>query len=175
MQDYCFLPYFLLKRSTRPSLSMNFCLPVKNGWHAEQISTLMAGLVERVSNLLPHAQLTLDTTYSGWIPFFTKNLLMLTGAVRALFSSLTNPNKIAQSRRDTQTPGAEHFYLPHTASRALEIGASKRALYPLVVCSFVCMSKGSIPDPVGAASSVNPAKLPDPAVESNDWHTVWNV
>ncbi len=65
MQEGYFFPYFRLKRSTRPSLSMNFCLPVKKGWHEEQISTLIAGRVERVSNLLPHAQLTFESTYSG--------------------------------------------------------------------------------------------------------------
>ena len=35
---------------------MSFCLPVKNGWHAEQISTWIAGMVERVSTTLPQAQ-----------------------------------------------------------------------------------------------------------------------
>jgi hypothetical protein len=34
-----FLPYFLWKRSTRPAVSTSFCLPVKNGWQFEQIST----------------------------------------------------------------------------------------------------------------------------------------
>jgi hypothetical protein len=33
------LPYFLWKRSTRPAVSISFCLPVKNGWQLEQIST----------------------------------------------------------------------------------------------------------------------------------------
>src|SRR5205814_126525 len=32
-------PYLRWKRSTRPAVSTSFCLPVKNGWHAEQIST----------------------------------------------------------------------------------------------------------------------------------------
>ena len=49
----------LLKRSTRPVESRIFCVPVKNGWQAEQISVLIGpGIVERVSKLLPHAQLT---------------------------------------------------------------------------------------------------------------------
>jgi len=32
------IPYFLLKRSTRPVVSTNFCLPVKKGWQLEHIS-----------------------------------------------------------------------------------------------------------------------------------------
>jgi hypothetical protein len=28
-----FLSYFWRKRSTRPAVSISFCLPVKNGWH----------------------------------------------------------------------------------------------------------------------------------------------
>src|SRR5256885_2031352 len=32
------LPYFWRKRSTRPAVSTSFCLPVKKGWHAAQIS-----------------------------------------------------------------------------------------------------------------------------------------
>ncbi len=31
--------YFLVKRSTRPAVSISFCLPVKKGWQFEQIST----------------------------------------------------------------------------------------------------------------------------------------
>ena len=31
--------YFLLKRSTRPPTSLLRCLPVKNGWDAELVST----------------------------------------------------------------------------------------------------------------------------------------
>src|SRR5262245_66669849 len=37
--------------STRPVVSRNFILPVKNGWQAEQISTVMFFLVLRVTNL----------------------------------------------------------------------------------------------------------------------------
>jgi hypothetical protein len=33
-------PYFFMKRSTRPALSTNFCLPVKKGWQLEHISSL---------------------------------------------------------------------------------------------------------------------------------------
>ena len=42
--------YFFWKRSTRPAVSISFCLPVKNGWHCEQISTRINSplLVERV-------------------------------------------------------------------------------------------------------------------------------
>src|SRR6266404_4547180 len=47
--------YFLVKRSTRPAVSMSFCLPVKKGWQFEQISTfnLSPLIVERVVKLYP--------------------------------------------------------------------------------------------------------------------------
>ena len=70
-------PYFRLKRSTRPSLSTNFCLPVKNGWQDEQISTWISDFVLLVWKLFPHAQLIVQSTYSGWISFRTKTLLIL--------------------------------------------------------------------------------------------------
>jgi hypothetical protein len=52
--------YFFWNRSTRPAVSINFCLPVKNGWQFEQISTriILPLIVERVSNVLPQAQCT---------------------------------------------------------------------------------------------------------------------
>lgn len=34
-----FFAYLRRKRSTRPAVSSNFCLPVKKGWQLEQIST----------------------------------------------------------------------------------------------------------------------------------------
>ena len=49
-------PNFLLNRSRRPAVSTNFCLPVKNGWQALQISTAMRAIVLRVVNVLPQAQ-----------------------------------------------------------------------------------------------------------------------
>jgi hypothetical protein len=49
-------PNFLLNRSTRPAVSTNFCFPVKNGWQALQISTLILASVLRVVNVLPQAQ-----------------------------------------------------------------------------------------------------------------------
>jgi hypothetical protein len=36
---FFFIPYFCKNFSTRPSVSTSFCLPVKNGWQDEQIST----------------------------------------------------------------------------------------------------------------------------------------
>src|SRR5437764_1305093 len=51
--------------STRPVVSTYFILPVKNGWHAEQISTVMFFLVLRVVNLLPQPQTTVASTYLG--------------------------------------------------------------------------------------------------------------
>ena len=55
--------YFLVKRSTRPAVSMSFCLPVKNGWQLEQISVriMLPLMVERVSNWFPQAQCTVTT------------------------------------------------------------------------------------------------------------------
>jgi len=52
--------YFLVKRSTRPAVSTSFCLPVKNGWQLEQISTRSMSplMVERVGNVWPQAQCT---------------------------------------------------------------------------------------------------------------------
>ena len=52
------LAYFCRKRSTRPAVSISFCLPVKNGWHWAQISRWISCCVERVSNEFPHAQCT---------------------------------------------------------------------------------------------------------------------
>ena len=53
------LAYLRRKRSTRPAVSISFCLPVKNGWQFEQISTWISPLwVDRVVNELPHAQST---------------------------------------------------------------------------------------------------------------------
>ena len=67
----CYLrPYLFLNFSTRPPALMNFCWPVKNGWHSEQTSSLSSGLVDIVINVLPHAQVTLHSTYLGWIPSF---------------------------------------------------------------------------------------------------------
>src|SRR6516162_3067971 len=56
--------------STRPVVSTYFILPVKKGWHAEQISTAMVLRVLRVVNLLPQPQVTVASTYSGWMPDF---------------------------------------------------------------------------------------------------------
>src|SRR5436305_7762678 len=57
--------YFFWNFSTRPVVSKNFILPVKNGWQAEQISTVMFFLVLRVVNLLPQPHTTVASTYSG--------------------------------------------------------------------------------------------------------------
>ena len=62
--------YFFWNFSTRPVVSTNFILPVKNGWHAEQISTVMFFLVLRVANLLPQPQVTVASSYLGWMSFF---------------------------------------------------------------------------------------------------------
>ena len=59
------VPNFFVKRSTRPSVSINFCRPVKNGWQAPQISRCSSFLVERVLNVLPHAQRASTSWYFG--------------------------------------------------------------------------------------------------------------
>ena len=47
--DYLpFFAYFFLNRSTRPSVSTIFCVPVKKGWQLEQMSTLMSPTVDLV-------------------------------------------------------------------------------------------------------------------------------
>src|SRR5258707_14147635 len=56
--------------STRPVVSTYFILPVKKGWQAEQISTMMFFLVLRVVNLLPQPQVTVASSYLGWMSFF---------------------------------------------------------------------------------------------------------
>ncbi len=61
------VPYLLMNFSTRPSVSTNFWLPVKNGWQAEQISTCSFSRVEPVVNVLPHEQVTVATNHLGWI------------------------------------------------------------------------------------------------------------
>src|SRR5260370_35348707 len=62
--------YFLVNFSTRPVVSTYFILPVKNGWQAEQISTAMFFLVLRVVNLLPQPQVTVVSSYFGWMSAF---------------------------------------------------------------------------------------------------------
>ena len=56
--------------STRPAVSTNRWVRVKNGWHFEQTSTRISGFTDRVFTVSPHAQMTVHSTYWGWIPFF---------------------------------------------------------------------------------------------------------
>ena len=58
-------------------MSTSFCLPVKYGWHLEQISTLssLTFLVVPVWNVFPHAHTTVTSWYWGWIPSFILILL----------------------------------------------------------------------------------------------------
>src|SRR5438477_1171683 len=51
--------------STCPPVSRSRCSPVKNGWHFEHTSRRRLGLVERVCQVLPQAQRTVASTYSG--------------------------------------------------------------------------------------------------------------
>src|SRR5262249_33133635 len=44
LSDVC-APNFFVNRSTRPSVSISFCRPVKNGWQFEQISRCSSFLV----------------------------------------------------------------------------------------------------------------------------------
>ena len=54
----------------RPSVSMNVCWPVKYGWQAAQVFTVMVFTVEFVSKTLPQAHVTVAGPYSGCVPFF---------------------------------------------------------------------------------------------------------
>ena len=49
-------PNFFVNRSTRPSVSISFCLPVKKGWQFEQISRCSSFFVDRVFQVAPQAQ-----------------------------------------------------------------------------------------------------------------------
>ena len=69
--NYLSILNFFLNFSTRPPVSTSFCLPVKKGWHFEQISTKMFSFVEPVSITLPQAHLITVCLYSGWIPSLT--------------------------------------------------------------------------------------------------------
>ena len=55
LSDVC-APNFFVNRSTRPSVSMSFWRPVKNGWQFEQISRRSSSLVDRVFQVAPQAQ-----------------------------------------------------------------------------------------------------------------------
>src|SRR5215831_6736767 len=70
----CFLRlsqlYLRWNFSTRPVVSTYFILPVKNGWQAEQISTVMFFFVLRVVKRLPQPQVTVASSYAGWMPSF---------------------------------------------------------------------------------------------------------
>ena len=58
-------PNRLVNRSTRPSVSISFCRPVKNGWHWLQISRCRSGFVDRVLNVFPQAHRTSTSKYFG--------------------------------------------------------------------------------------------------------------
>jgi len=64
LSDVC-APNFFVNRSTRPSVSISFCRPVKNGWQFEQISRCSSGLVDRVFHVWPHAQRATTSWYLG--------------------------------------------------------------------------------------------------------------
>src|SRR6516165_1193048 len=83
--------------STRPVVSTYFILPVKKGWQAEQISTVMFFLVLRVTNLLPHPQVTVASTYSGWMPDFMDVLHCSTN--RYIIVEMSSVHRQGQIRR----------------------------------------------------------------------------
>src|SRR6185436_19579789 len=70
------LAYRRLKRSTRPAVSISFCLPEKNGWHSLQISRRTSSLVERASKVLPQAHTTVTMCSWGWMSVFTVVILL---------------------------------------------------------------------------------------------------
>ena len=60
-----------LNLSMRPATSSIFSCPVKKGWHCEQISTSITGLVEPTVKAAPQEQVTFAFAwYAGWIPDF---------------------------------------------------------------------------------------------------------
>jgi hypothetical protein len=69
-QALALVPYFWRNRSTRPAVSMSFCLPVKKGWQAAQMSVWISACVERVWKVFPQAQVTVAVAYVGWISGF---------------------------------------------------------------------------------------------------------
>jgi hypothetical protein len=69
-QALALVPYFWRNRSTRPAVSMSFCLPVKKGWQAAQMSVWISAWVLRVWNVLPQAQVIVAVAYVGWISGF---------------------------------------------------------------------------------------------------------
>ena len=89
--------YRFWNRSTRPAESISFCLPVKNGWQAEQISTLRSVFVERVLNEFPQAQATSTSWYSGWMPFLMFLDLFLAANRGIIGNTLPPRNQPAQS------------------------------------------------------------------------------
>ena len=97
--DYLLASRRFLNLSTRPPASTNFCLPVKNGWHFEQISTLISPpLVDLVTTLAPQAQEIVHSSYVGCSPsfmFFTS----VNGPV-AHFSWLSSRNANIIPQRD---------------------------------------------------------------------------
>jgi hypothetical protein len=69
-QALALVPYFWRNRSTRPAVSMSFCLPVKNGWQLAQMSVWISACVLRVWKVFPQAQETVAVAYVGWISGF---------------------------------------------------------------------------------------------------------
>ena len=57
------MPYFFMKRSTRPSVSRIFWVPVKKGWLPLQTSTWISGWVEPVVITTSPLQITLASGY----------------------------------------------------------------------------------------------------------------
>ena len=58
-------PNRFVNRSTRPSVSISFWRPVKNGWHMLQISRCSSVFVDFVLNVFPHAHRTSTSWYFG--------------------------------------------------------------------------------------------------------------
>ena len=88
--------YFLANFSTRPALSTNFIVPVKNGWHCEQISTCSFTDVLRVLISVPQLQWTMTSWYLGWMPSFM-----------ATPETFTNDGKTAARPPRPKSEGAE--------------------------------------------------------------------
>ena len=153
--DYFAALRLLLNLSTRPPASTNFCLPVKKGWHLEQISTFISfsplGFVERVVTHSPQAHLIVISSYLGWIPCFIGHT--------SLFCSLVYSRIIPQHQ--SVVKGLDRYFI--FASRLVYINLiisffsfeiirfSRREIYdcdiPIISATSFCVYSRKPPKP----------------------------
>merc|ERR1712100_886591 len=98
------MPYLRMKRSTRPSVSRIFCVPVKKGWFPLHTSTWISGWVEPVVITTSPLQMTLASGYQvGWMSGFgigkksaLGELRSLTGFLEAVLAAFLGTGVAAQ-------------------------------------------------------------------------------